>query len=66
MYYCKKCDWEGKNLKQLVNLDKKEIEYFEGCPKCHSDDISVLNNPKEELTKIIKRHLKGIEKAVKN
>ena len=65
MYYCEACGWEGKELKDLVNLDRKEVEEFKGCPNCHSDDISILDaTEKEKIITIIKRHLRGIEKAV--
>ena len=65
MYYCENCSWEGKELKKLVNLDRKQIEEFEGCPQCHSDNISILEaTEKEKIITTIKRHLKGIEKAV--
>jgi len=65
MFYCEDCLWEGEKLKLCTNLSQgTEVKYYECCPKCRSDNISIFRNSKEGIITTIKRHIKGIEKAI--
>ena len=68
MYHCEECIWEGKVLKEYTDLSKKrEVNFYSGCPICSSDNISIIDEPKNNIKTLIlqaKRHLRGLEKTL--